>query len=226
MRICCELKNKCIVSDNPKVILSLACSSVSLHFWWWRLFLKEEGAWKLLMKVPEVLSPFNSQKVPILRQVFALLICSQLQALCMTYIKLSCFFFFFFSPIGASGTEYITETSTFKELYCNSRDTKDMKSQCWFSSFCLCISTKIFFDMLDTVYPLSLPYSVFSDSKHDMRWKISLFFPFLAIHCACTSCPLCIIQAMYRGGELSWATCKHSLLIFPVLPKGKEVVTS
>lgn len=98
MRICCELKNKCIVSDNPKVILSLACSSVSLHFWWWRLFLKEEGAWKLLMKVPEVLPPFNSQKVPILRQVFALLICSQLQALCMTYIKLSCFFFFFFFP--------------------------------------------------------------------------------------------------------------------------------
>lgn len=140
------------------------------------------------------------------------------------HLKTAAFFFFFLT--AASGTECITKTSTFKELYCNSRDNKATKSQCWFSSFCLCIFTKYFMTywILFILEVSLIQCSVIANMTWDER--LAFFFPFLAIHCACTSWPLSIIQALDRGGELSWATCKHSWLIFPVLPKGREVLTS
>lgn len=91
------------------------------------------------------------------------------------------------------------------------------------------IFTKSVMTLLDTVYLQSLSYPAFSDSKCGMRWKIS-FFPFLAIHCVCTSCPLYIVQVLRRegdkGGELSSVTCKLSWLTFPMLLRTRSVLTS
>lgn len=57
--------------NKPKFILSLACSSASLHFWWRVVFGKEEGAWKLLLKAQELFCyHFTGRKWPFKDRIF------------------------------------------------------------------------------------------------------------------------------------------------------------
>lgn len=61
---------KCMFSDNPKVIISLACGSASLHFWW-RVVFGKEGAWKLLLRAQELFCyRFTGRKGPFKDRIF------------------------------------------------------------------------------------------------------------------------------------------------------------